>query len=169
MSISYSKTKGMMNRCADKFTGKTNNDGVSAFAKERLISALTKRSGADCTVIITHADICKDARMSKSHSENALKSLKRDGEVFVTYTYRYCDRLKKRIVAGTNVVLVKIRQAVKEIISKSSDLTAKRDAQLLYTHGNRRKTKIIERQMLWMSDETGKLIKKTTERIRCTA
>jgi len=173
MSASYAKTKGMMNRHAQNIEMVSSGDGVSGFAKERQYQELVRRSGTNGKVTITHNSLCKDSRMSEKHSQNTLKSLKRSGMVSVSYNRKYCDRLKKRIVVSTNIIIIEIRDFLKGALNKAFDLTAKSTAQLLYTETPPPKTHsgiAMFRHYSWVNRETGEEMHTSSpELVRCMA
>ncbi len=156
--LSYAKQKGIMTAHAAKVRCRSNGDGSSPFAKERTLIELTRRANTKCTLDVTHAELIEATRMSKSHSERVIKSLKKDGVIRVTYIYKYCTTLKKRVVCGTRIVLIHMRQWLKGALLKACDLTSKKIAELLYTPETPQKTQsnvAIFRYYTWIDTDTG--------------
>lgn len=158
--MSYAKIKGIMNAHAKSVPISASGDGVSKFAKRRAYAAIVKRSSIKGVATFTHEQLCAESDMSKSHSENTLKSLKKDGFASVSYLYGYKEG--KRVVIGTKVILFKMRQWLKSALSKVSDLTAKNAAQLLYSFGKSftpHKNIKKYRQYLWIDSGTGEMVR----------
>ncbi len=160
--LSYKQQKGIMNAHAAKVRCRSNGDGASPFAKERTLIELTRRANTKCSLDVTHAELIESTRMSKSHSERVIKSLKKDGVIRVSYIYKYCTALKKRVVCGTRIVLIHLRQWLKGAILKACDLTTKKIAELLYTPETPQKRTsniALFRQYTWIDTDTGEQLR----------
>ena len=146
----------------------TGGDNVSARLKRELITIFLRCvDGSTMQGFITHPKIqsMMTDKSSIRQIERAFSSLRQAGHIFTQTIYGTTPNGLWGVI-GTKITLTSIRDKLKSALKHVPAIFS---AQLPLTQAERGKTKIIERQMLWMSDETGKLIKKTTERIRCTA